>query len=59
MIEVNIASEALKHQLPEAQRATVLVGLRQACTNVEAVAILGIPIGAVMTVRHSARAWGS
>jgi hypothetical protein len=43
MIEVNIASEALKHQLPEAQRATVLLGLRQAYTNVEAVAILGFP----------------
>jgi DNA-directed RNA polymerase specialized sigma24 family protein len=55
MIEVNIfAAEVIKHQLPEAQRATVLLGLPQAYTNAEAAAILGIPIGAVMTVRHSA-----
>jgi DNA-directed RNA polymerase specialized sigma24 family protein len=55
MIEAIIfAAEVLKHQVPEAQRATVLLGLPPAYTNAEAAAILRVPIGAVMTVRHSA-----
>ena len=46
-------AEVLKHQMPEAQGAMVLRGLGQTYTNAEAAAMLGIPIAAVMTARHS------
>src|SRR5580704_6623589 len=50
VIETNIfAAEVLKHQFPEAQR-----GLGRTYTNTEAVAMLRIPIGAVMTASHGA-----
>jgi hypothetical protein len=50
VIETTIfAAEVLKHQFPEAQR-----GLGRTYTNTEAVAMLRIPIGAVMTARHGA-----
>jgi hypothetical protein len=46
VIETNLcAAEVLKHQLPEAQGAIIC--------SVSAT-MLGIPVGAVMTARHSA-----
>jgi hypothetical protein len=60
VIETNIfTAEVLKRQLPGCSARPHCWVYGQAYTNVEAAAVPGIPIGAVMTARRSALKLGA